>query len=332
MRRLFYNVERDTVTGFIRGVSPGAASAAAVSRSFRSVLTATGVYPLHFGNTAVDTTGMWSILAPAMVALFSLLPLVPVVANGNLDGADRMPSAAPVGPPPPPNVRSATDSSTVSADADSPRRDGAAIASGRTESSEISTAVSVESTPESPAPSESYRGHQVSGLASWYGGKFQGRLTANGETFDTNELTAAHRTLPFNTIVRVIPVGGEQSVVVRINDRGPFVDDRVIDLSRAAADIIGITAAGVAPVVLEILHYQEETDLRTIQIASFSRLASATAVAEGLRENGLPAAIETVASAGVHRVIVQGVREREISMYRERLRDLGYPTILVRNK
>jgi rare lipoprotein A len=329
---LFYNVERDTVTGFIRGVSPGAASAAAVSRSFRSVLTATGVYPLHFGNTAVDTTGMWSILAPAMVALFSLLPLVPVVANGNLDGADRMPSAAPVGPPPhrmcgPRRIAPRSlPMQTV------PVGDGAAIASGRTESSEISTAVSVESAPESPAPSESYRGHQVSGLASWYGGKFQGRLTANGETFDTNELTAAHRTLPFNTIVRVIPVGGEQSVVVRINDRGPFVDDRVIDLSRAAADIIGITAAGVAPVVLEILHYQEETDLRTIQIASFSRLASATAVAEGLRENGLPAAIETVASAGVHRVIVQGVREREISMYRERLRDLGYPTILVRNK
>ncbi|TVR05053.1 MAG: septal ring lytic transglycosylase RlpA family protein, partial [Spirochaetaceae bacterium] len=75
--------------------------------------------------------------------------------------------------------------------------------------------------------------HELDGLASWYGGKFQGRLTANGEVFDTNQLTAAHRTLPFGTIVRVINPVSEQQVVVRINDRGPFVEGRVIDLSRA---------------------------------------------------------------------------------------------------
>lgn len=174
--------------------------------------------------------------------------------------------------------------------------------------------------------------HQLSGIASWYGGKFQGRLTANGETFDTNELTAAHRTLPFDTIVRVTSEETGQSVVVRINDRGPFVDNRVIDLSRAAADIIGMTAAGLAPVELEILHYQRESDLRTLQIASFSERRNADLIIQQLTDAGLPAAIETVANLGVHRVIIQGVPEADIPTHRERLSGLGFPSILVRQK
>jgi rare lipoprotein A len=269
---------------------------------------------VNLQRRTVDTPGMWSILAPAVAAVLFLSPLPSVVAQGTHNGADRAAPEAPLGPPPPPGTQ-----------------DREAIPEEVPQST-VSEAAAVDTLPDGPARSGTFRGHQVSGYASWYGGKFQGRQTANGEIFDTNELTAAHRTLPFNTIVRVTTADGERSVVVRINDRGPFVDDRVIDLSRAAADIIGMTAAGVAPVELEILHYQEETDLRTIQIASFSRRASATAVVEGLRENGLPAAIETVASAGVHRVILQGVREGEISSYRERLRSLGYPTVLVRNK
>ncbi|HLR46869.1 MAG TPA: septal ring lytic transglycosylase RlpA family protein [Deinococcales bacterium] len=93
----------------------------------------------------------------------------------------------------------------------------------------------------------------ITGNASWYGPGFAGRHTANGEVFDPGELTAAHRTLPFNTRVRVTHAGSGQNVVVRINDRGPFKGDRVIDLSRAAADAIGLTASGVAMVHLEIL-------------------------------------------------------------------------------
>ena len=174
--------------------------------------------------------------------------------------------------------------------------------------------------------------YQLSGLASWYGGKFQGRLTANGERFDTNELTAAHRTLPFDTIVRVTSRTTGRAVVVRINDRGPFVDDRIIDLSRAAADIIGLTAQGVAPVELEILHYQRETDLRTLQIGSFSRRSNAEAIVTSLAEAEITAAIETAADRGVHRVIIQGVREAEVPSYRERLAALGYGSVLVRRK
>lgn len=93
----------------------------------------------------------------------------------------------------------------------------------------------------------------VSGPASWYGGKFHGRRTANGERFNKNELTAAHRSLPFGTRVRVTNQQNGRSVVVRINDRGPFVGNRVIDLSRAAAETVGMLRSGVAPVRLDIL-------------------------------------------------------------------------------
>jgi rare lipoprotein A (peptidoglycan hydrolase) len=92
-----------------------------------------------------------------------------------------------------------------------------------------------------------------SGMASWYGGNFNGRKTANGEIYNMNEMTAAHKTLPFGTLVRVTNTRNGDSVDVRINDRGPFVGGRVIDLSRAAANDIGVTASGVAPVKLTIL-------------------------------------------------------------------------------
>ena len=88
------------------------------------------------------------------------------------------------------------------------------------------------------------------GPASWYGDRHHGRRTASGEVFDMNALTAAHKTLPFGTRVRVFNPATGQQVVVRINDRGPFTGGRIIDLSRAAAERIGLIRAGVAPVVL----------------------------------------------------------------------------------
>lgn len=93
-----------------------------------------------------------------------------------------------------------------------------------------------------------------SGIASWYGPGFAGRLSANGEIFDPNQLTAAHPTLPFNTIVRVTNVNNGRSVVVRINDRGPYIGNRIIDLSAAAADAIGIINSGIGDVDVEILN------------------------------------------------------------------------------
>ncbi len=91
------------------------------------------------------------------------------------------------------------------------------------------------------------------GIASYYGRRFHGRRTANGERFDMNEMTAAHRTLPFGSRVRVTNTSNGQSVVVRINDRGPFIRGREIDVSRAAAEQIGMIRRGHSNVELELL-------------------------------------------------------------------------------
>ena len=91
------------------------------------------------------------------------------------------------------------------------------------------------------------------GVASYYGRRFHGRRTANGERFDMRAMTAAHRTLPFGSLVRVTNPRNGRSVTVRINDRGPFIRGRTIDLSRAAAEEIGMIARGHATVELELL-------------------------------------------------------------------------------
>lgn len=95
--------------------------------------------------------------------------------------------------------------------------------------------------------------HQLEGIASYYAEEFHGRTTANGEVYDMHALTAAHRTLPFNTVVLVTNVENGRSVVVRINDRGPFKDNRVIDLSLEAAQRIGLISGGTGPVTLSII-------------------------------------------------------------------------------
>lgn len=93
----------------------------------------------------------------------------------------------------------------------------------------------------------------LSGVASWYGPGFHGRLTANGERYDMHAMTAAHKTLKFGTKVKVTNSKNGKSVTVRINDRGPFVGGRVIDLSRSAADAIDMVGSGIAPVTIEVL-------------------------------------------------------------------------------
>jgi rare lipoprotein A len=97
------------------------------------------------------------------------------------------------------------------------------------------------------------------GYASYYAEEFHGRKTSNGETYDMNSLTAAHPTLPFNTKVRVNNTQNGKSVVVRINDRGPFKDNRIMDLSLSAAKTIGLIGPGTAWVKLEILEIGSES-------------------------------------------------------------------------
>ena len=96
-------------------------------------------------------------------------------------------------------------------------------------------------------------GYLEIGVASWYGKKFHGRLTAMGETYDMFGLTAAHKALPLPTVVKVTNLDNGQSIVVRVNDRGPFHDDRLIDLSWGAAKALGFENQGTAPVVVEAM-------------------------------------------------------------------------------
>ena len=91
------------------------------------------------------------------------------------------------------------------------------------------------------------------GNASWYGPKFHGRITSSGEKFNKHKLTAAHRTLPFNTKVLVTNLKNNRSVVVRINDRGPFINGRIIDLSEEAANMIDAKKDGISYIKLQII-------------------------------------------------------------------------------
>ena len=96
-------------------------------------------------------------------------------------------------------------------------------------------------------------GYTQRGVASYYGPGFQGRPTANGEVFDTRQLTCAHRTLPFDTMVRVRNLANDKEVLVRVNDRGPYVGGRIIDLTEAAAETIDMKKSGVARVELTVV-------------------------------------------------------------------------------
>src|ERR1700761_7979495 len=95
--------------------------------------------------------------------------------------------------------------------------------------------------------------YNETGIASWYGPDFQAKNTANGESFDQNALTAAHKTLPMPTIVRVTNLENGSSHEVRINDRGPFVNDRIIDLTRRGAQLLGFEAQGTARVRVQVM-------------------------------------------------------------------------------
>ena len=108
-------------------------------------------------------------------------------------------------------------------------------------------------------PLQSARGFIEEGIASWYGPGFHGKRTANGEIYDMHAMTAAHKILPLGSIVRVVNKNNGRSLVLRINDRGPFVDDRVIDLSRAAAEKLDVVNKGTAPVRITAIDEAPQT-------------------------------------------------------------------------
>ena len=123
------------------------------------------------------------------------------------------------------------------------------------------------------------------GYASWYGPNYHNKKASNGELYNQNEMTAAHNTLPLNSIVRVVNLGSNQSTVVRITDRGPFVGDRIIDLSAAAAKALNIYLPGTAEVRLDVLeapHPIETGGRWCVQIGAFQAQADASALKQRL--------------------------------------------------
>lgn len=159
-----------------------------------------------------------------------------------------------------------------------------------------------------------------SGWASWYGWKFHGRLTASGEVYDMNSLTAAHRTLPFGTIVRVSDTESDATVEVRINDRGPFVDERIIDVSRAAAARLGMTRTGLAHVRLEIVQWPPEPSF-VLQLGSFREASNAQRLVTRAGALGVPASL--MMEGDSTRVLTEPIAEKHLAAIEETLRTGG---------
>ena len=134
------------------------------------------------------------------------------------------------------------------------------------------------------------------GNASWYGAQFHGRRASNGEIYDMNKMTAAHRTMAFGTMVKVTNLTNGKSAVVRITDRGPFVDNRIIDLSMAAAKALESIGPGVVPVRLEVISGNDPFGgFFTVQVGAFKEKENAERLRARLDAQYSPATIQQVA-------------------------------------
>jgi rare lipoprotein A len=210
-------------------------------------------------NPASTTAGRWAVLWLCCAA----------VASAGCAG--RRPVAA---SPPPSTSPAATPPST--AERKKTPADGAA---GRT----------------APGDRDLAGAYSEEGNASWYGAPFHGRRASNGEIYDMNKLTAAHRTMAFNTVVRVTNLTNGKSVVVRITDRGPFIDNRIIDLSMAAAKAIESIGPGVVPVRLEVLSGNDPFGgYFTVQVGAFKERRNAARLRERMDALYPPSAIQQV--------------------------------------
>ncbi|WP_372865376.1 septal ring lytic transglycosylase RlpA family protein [Spongiibacter sp.] len=157
---------------------------------------------------------------------------------------------------------------------------------------------------------DDHRGFKQRGVASWYGTKFHGKATANGEIYSLYEMSAAHRSLPIPVYVRVTNLQNGRQAVVRVNDRGPFHSDRIIDLSYAAAVKLGFARQGTAAVEIEVIDTDNTGGEQAVadyylQVAAFSQLASAQALQESLRQGmsyPVSVASQLADAQAIHRV------------------------------
>nr|WP_315003034.1 septal ring lytic transglycosylase RlpA family protein [uncultured Campylobacter sp.] len=164
------------------------------------------------------------------------------------------------------------------------------------------------------------------GIASWYGPNFHGKYTSNGEIYDMNGMTAAHKTYPMNTMVKVTNRDTGATATVRINDRGPFVDGRIIDLSKTAANLVGVFAKGTAPVKLEVVGFYGHTIAKgspkativggnfMVQIGAFRNRSGAQIYQRDYHGTaGYPAIIKefSIDGAPIYRVFLSGFKSED---------------------
>ena len=172
------------------------------------------------------------------------------------------------------------------------------------------------------------------GIASWYTTDKSESLTANGETFDPNSLSAAHKSLKFGTIVRVTNTVNGKSVDVRINDRGPYVDGRIIDLTPASAKQIDMLASGIAPVDLTLIFEPEipeskynragDTGWYQIQVGAYSSLLTAYAQYDRLLNAGLKPYAEQLPDSKAVRLTVRWIPAYQLERTMKALSALGF--------
>ncbi len=160
--------------------------------------------------------------------------------------------------------------------------------------------------PPAPPPAE---GWSEAGIASWYGEPFHGRITASGEVYDMEAMTAAHQTLPFGTVLRVDNLDNGRSTTLRINDRGPFVRGRILDVSRRGARELDMIGPGTARVRITVIEAPAPRRCWEVQVGSFSVEANALALRDRLRGRGETVRIDA-GPDGMHRVRLGPYEER----------------------
>jgi len=173
------------------------------------------------------------------------------------------------------------------------------------------------------------------GTASWYGEPFHGRRAADGEIFDMNSLVAAHRTLPFGSILKVTNLDNGREVQVRVIDRGPFVSNRILDLAHAAASALGMIGAGTARVRIELVSGPNpDAGEFTVQVGAFSDRANAERVRDSLSTRHQPVLIQEYGTAKGHFYRVRVGREPSLEAAQQLAADLkssdGFQAFVIR--
>ncbi len=179
------------------------------------------------------------------------------------------------------------------------------------------------------------KGYQATGIASWYGSKFHGHLTSNGETYDMYSMSAAHKTLPLPSYVRVTNLDNSKQVIVRVNDRGPFHEGRIIDLSYAAAHRLDVLKTGTAKVKIEVIYIDnpesvalaelKESKLHYIQVLASSNKSKVEQLAKNL-ESKYQLKTRLLSANNLYKLQLGPIGQHQIATkLNEKLKSDGYP-------